>query len=398
MGVLMSGITESYQEDNIQLESKWSAIYSLSLCVFCLMAAELLPISLLTPIATSLGVTEGLAGQAVSATSIVGMVASIFVAAATRRLNRRVVLLMFTAIFITSNILATIAPNYTVLLLARMLLGIALGGFWSMSAAISMRLVPSEQIPKALSIVFGGVSAAMAIAAPVGTYLGAEIGWRGAFLITAVLGVICFMWQFKALPSMPPTGQARLATLFNLLKRRQIVIGISGMVLVFCGHFSFFTYLRSFLETISGFEVQGVTLVLFLFGLANIAGTSFSGIFLRKNLWLTLSIVPLLMSVLAIGMITMDKITLATSILVVLWGFLFGIVPVSWTTWLTGAVPDETESGGGLQVAAIQLAVTAGASVGGILIDINGPFGSVFGGGLIMFFGGMLILVRLKVK
>ncbi|AVF37993.1 MFS transporter [Rahnella sikkimica] len=379
-----------------QVTAKWGAVFSLSFSVISLVTAELLPISLLTPVASALHVSEGMAGQAVSATSLVGMISSLFIASATRRLDRRLVMLMFMVFFIASNALVSMATDFTMLIVGRVILGVALGGFWSMAAAITMRLVPAAQIPQALSVIFGGVSVAMAVSAPVGTWLGSIIGWRGVFASVAILGVVGFAWQYRVLPAMKPSGQSKISTLFSLLKKPQIGMGMLGMALVFGGHFAFFTYLRPSLENVSGFGVNGVSTLLFGFGIASIAGTSFAGYMMRRNLRLILALVPLCMSVLAFAFIFTGHVTPLVSLWVVMWGFLFGAVPVAWTTWLTDAVPDETESGGGLQVAAIQLAITAGAGLGGILMDSAGAYGPIAGSGIILLIASLLIFSGIR--
>lgn len=378
------------------VKPQWSAIFSLSFSVLCLVTAELLPVSLLTPIASALNVSEGMAGQAVTATSIAGTLASLFIAAATRRLDRRQVLMMFSLLFIASNVLVSLSSHYSTLIVGRVLLGVSLGGFWSMAAAIAMRLVPAANIPRALSIIFGGVSIAMAIAAPLGTWLGGMIGWRSVFAAAAFLGLIGLIWQWRVLPVMKPESQSSLATLLGLLKRPQIAAGMLGMALVFGGHFAFFTYLRPYLEHAVGFGVKGVSTLLFCFGVANIAGTSFAGQMLRYSLRLTLTLVPLLMAFLAVALVSVGQSTVGVSALVMMWGFLFGAVPVAWSTWLTRAVPDEAESGGGLQVAAIQLAITAGAGLGGILIDHSGADGAIIGSAITLMAATVVILSRVR--
>jgi predicted MFS family arabinose efflux permease len=327
-------------------DANWGAVWSLSLTVICLVTAELLPISLLTPMALDLGVTDGMAGQAVSATSIVAMVASLFMAVAMRGLDRRIVLLFFTAFFIASNMLVGIASDYSMLLIGRVLLGVAIGGFWSMSAAVSMRLVPEALVPRALSIIFGGVSVAMVIAAPVGSFLGGVIGWRGVFLLTAAVGIVVLVWQFAMLPSMLPRGQPRVKTLVRLLARPQIGFGVLAMILVFGGHFAFFTYLRPFLETVTGTDVGGVSVVLFGFGIANVIGTFLSGAMIQRSLRMTLAIMPLIMAILSICLVALGNFALIVVVLVAVWGLAFGGVPVAWMTWVTQKVPDETESAG----------------------------------------------------
>lgn len=377
-------------------KAQWSAVFSLSFSVICLVTAELLPISLLTPIASALNVSEGMAGQAVTATSIAGTIASLFIAAATRRLDRRHVLMLFSLFFIASNLLVSLSTHYGTLIAGRLLLGVSLGGFWSMAAAIAMRLVPAAKIPRALSIIFGGVSIAMAIAAPLGTWLGGLIGWRGVFAVTAFLGLIGLIWQWRALPVMKPESQSRLATLFGLLQRPQIGAGVLGMALVFGGHFTFFTYLRPYLEHAVDFGVTGVSTLLFCFGVANILGTACAGQMLRYSLRLTLALVPLLMALLAVALMFVGKSAIGVSALVMVWGFLFGAVPVAWSTWVTRAAADEPESGGGLQVAAIQLSITLGAGLGGMLFDHSGASGVIIGSAVTLLTAAIIIGSRVR--
>ncbi|TQX84017.1 MULTISPECIES: MFS transporter [Rhizobium] len=365
--------------------SRWAAVWATGLGVSSLTAAEMLPVSLLTPMGADLGITQGMAGQAVTATAVVALVTSIFIAVATRGLDRRNLLLWLSAIQILSNLTVALAPNLAVLLVGRMLLGLSLGGFWALSAALAMRLVPEDAVPKAFSIIFGGVSVATVAAAPIGSYLGGLIGWRGVFTVAAVLAAAGFVWQFVSLPSMPSRGQARLATLFHVLKRPRIGLGMLAVTLVFAGHFAFFTYLRPFLETVTHASVNGVSLILLAFGIGSFIGTSVSGWLLRTNLWVTLWLVPLLMSILAIAAVLFGASAILISVIVALWGFSFGTIPVGWSTWLTRTVPDEAESGGGLLVAAIQIAMTLGAALGGAIFDTRGiSFVFVFSGAILL--------------
>jgi predicted MFS family arabinose efflux permease len=258
-----NGATQTRQEP------AWGAVFAMTLGVFSLVTAEFLPASLLTPMAGDLEITEGVAGQAVTATAVIGMITSLLISAATRKFDRRVVLLTFSVLLVVSNLLVAFAPNLLILLLGRVLLGIALGGFWTMSAAVAMRLVPEALVPKALSIIFSGVSAATILAAPVGSYLGDIMGWRSVFLITAALGLINLAAQFAALPPMAPNGLTRLRTLADVLKRSGVAIGVVAVMLVFTGHFAFFTYIRRFLESVTGVGIGMMSAILLGFGAAN---------------------------------------------------------------------------------------------------------------------------------
>ncbi|WP_407654310.1 MFS transporter [Bradyrhizobium prioriisuperbiae] len=122
----------------------WSAIYAISLCTFVLIASEFLPMSLLSPIAHDLGLTEGQAGQAISVSGIFAVLASLSVTAVVHRLDRRHVLIGLTFLLAVSGSVVALATAYRLLLLGRALLGISIGGFWALPAASVMRLVPAR--------------------------------------------------------------------------------------------------------------------------------------------------------------------------------------------------------------------------------------------------------------
>lgn len=374
----------------------WGAVASMALGVFGLVTAEFLPASLLTPIANELGITEGAAGQAVTVTAVVGMIASLLITSAARRVDRRHLMMFFSALLIISNLMVAAAPGLTVLLIGRLLLGVALGGFWAMSTAIVIRLVPSRDVPRALSIVASGVSAAVIVSAPIGSYVGEIAGWRFVFVLTTLLDVIAFVMQFLTLPSLPASGKSNLKTLGVVLARPGIAMGLVAVTLVFCGHFAFFTYLRPYLENDIGANIDMVSMMLLGFGLANFVGALMAGSLITRSLRFSLAVLPLLMAVLALLIVTTEPPLPLASVLVALWGFLFGAVPVSWSTWLARTIPDEAESAGGLLVASIQFAIGMGAAIGGVIFDMSGAI-AVFGtSGLVLAIAAIGIILGVK--
>jgi len=374
----------------------WGAVTSMALGVFGLVTAEFLPASLLTPIAAELGITEGAAGQAVTVTAVVGMIASLLITSTARRIDRRHLMMFFSALLVVSNLMVAAAPGFTLLLIGRLLLGVALGGFWAMSTAIVIRLVPPRNVPRALSMVFSGVSAATIVAAPIGSYVGEMAGWRFVFVLTAGLGVIAFIMQYLTLPKLAPSGTSSLRTLGTVLARPGIALGLVAATLVFGGHFAFFTYLRPYLEMDIGANIGMVSALLLGFGLANFVGTLTAGSLIGRSLKLSLAVLPLLMAAIAFVIVTAQPPLPLAAVLVALWGFLFGAVPVSWSTWLARTIPDEAESAGGLLVASIQFAIGMGAAVGGVIFDMNGATG-VFGiSGLVLAVASMGIILGVK--
>jgi predicted MFS family arabinose efflux permease len=241
-----------------------------------------------------------------------------------------------------------------------------------MSAATAMRLVPAAQVPRALAIFNGGNALATVIAAPLGSFLGSIIGWRGAFFCVVPVAIVVFVWQLFSLPSMKAENKAGLADVFKLLNRPVVALGMAGVSLFFMGQFSLFTYLRPFLETVTRIDVSILSLVLLMMGTAGFVGTLLIGNFLKDGLYRTVIVIPVVMAVIGVALIAFGSSFAVTSALLVLWGLLATSAPVGWWTWLSRVLPNDAEAGGGLMVAVVQLAITLGAVVGGLLFDMSG--------------------------
>ncbi|WP_353980227.1 MFS transporter [Salinicola endophyticus] len=379
--------------------SRWFAVIALTLGVFSLVMAEFLPASLLTPMADSLAISEGQAGQAVTVTAVVALLSGLLVASVTQRLDRRHVLLAFSLLMIAANLTVAFAPGLAWLLLGRVLLGIALGGFWALSAATVMRLVSEHDVPRALSLLFAGVPIATISAAALGSYLGDLFGWRDVFLLATAISVLTLIFQYLTLPRMTPERPTPLGTLVSVMKRPGMMVGIVAILLVFCGHFAFFTYVRPFLEGVSHMGINALSSTLLAFGVANFVGTLAAGYLLERSLRLTLLLMPLVMGSLGWLLATLGGFSPGTdAFMVALWGFAFGAVPVAWSTWITRVVPDEAESGGGLIVASIQLAIALGAAVGGVMFDLSGVLGVCATAGTLLLAGAALVLAGVKTR
>jgi predicted MFS family arabinose efflux permease len=363
---------QDFDSDGAIPSAGWSAVWVLTLCVSTLIASEFMPVSILTPIAAELRISEGAAGQAVAVSGLFAVLTSLSLSAWTRGLDRRVVLLWLTALMLVSGLVVATAPNYAVLMVGRALLGVVIGGFWSMSAATVMRLVPPAMVPRALAVLNGGNALATTVAAPLGSFLGQYIGWRGAFLVVVPLAAITFAWQWLALPGMPASVRDASASPLGLLKRPDARGGMLAVALLFAGQFTLFTYLRPFLEVTTGLSVSLLSLVLLVMGAAGLAGTALIGRAIGRSLTATLTIAPLLMAAVALGLVELGTLPMPTAVLLGLWGLVGTAVPVAWWTWLSRTLPDDAEAGGGLMVAVVQLAITLGAAGGGLLFNLGG--------------------------
>jgi predicted MFS family arabinose efflux permease len=371
-------------------------VFALTLCVSTLIASEFMPVSLLTPIATDLHLTEGLAGQAISVSGIFAVVTSLLIGSATRGIDRRKLLLGLVLLMGASGLVVTFATSFTVLMIGRAFVGVVIGGFWSMSASVVMRLLPESDVPRGLALLNGGNALATMVAAPLGSFLGQFIGWRGAFFCVVPLAVITLVWLLATLPSMPSDRQARPSNALSVFRRPRVPVGIAAVMLLFAGQFALFTYLRPFLESVTRVNVTTLSLILLGLGSAGLLGNYLIGQLLRTRLYSLLILAPLAMAGIALALVAFGTSALPTAVLLAGWGLIGTAAPVAWWTWLSKVLPDDAESGGGLMVAAIQLAITGGAAFGGLLYDLGGHEAAFSASALILFSSALVAYLGLR--
>lgn len=351
----------------------WSGIFAMTLCVFALIASEFMPVSLLTPIAASLHVSEGLAGQGIAISGAFAVLTSLSITTLAGSMNRKTLLLGLTALMAVSGAVIALAPNYAVYMAGRALIGVVIGGFWSMSAATAMRLVRRDQVPRALAIFNGGNALATVVAAPLGSYLGAVIGWRGAFFCLVPVALIALAWQWISLPGMESEKRtAAPGNVLKLFKNRSVALGMAGCGAFFMGQFALFTYVRPFLETVTQVDVSSLSLILLAMGIAGFVGTLCIGRFLKQGVYRALIAIPILMAAIALVLIVLGGQVAAAAALLSLWGLVATAAPVGWWSWIAQTMPTNAEAGGGLMVAVIQLSIALGSTMGGVLFDRSG--------------------------
>ena len=221
-------------------------------------------------------------------------------------------------------------------------------------------------LPRAIDNLYQRSCCHIVAGAAAGSYLGDVFGGPNVFLIAAALGAVALTVKVITLPSLAPERPTPIKTLYRVLARPGIGAGIVAIILVFSGHLVLFTYVRPFLEIVSGAGIERISTTLLAFGVANLIGTLAHGMLLTRNLRMSLLSMPGIIALVAILLIMFVGETPALdTILISVWGMVVGAVPVGWSTWITRAVPDEAESAGGHLGAAVQLAIAFGAAAGG---------------------------------
>lgn len=352
--------------------STWLSVVALTFGSFALISSELLPMAVLTPMAADLGISEGAAGQAVTLTALFAGIAAPTVALVIGRLDRKLINLALCALVIASNIAVAFTSDYFVLLAARMLLGIAIGGFFALAGATVVRLVTMEDMGKGMSIVFMGLSAGLVVAPALATLIGEAFGWRTAFIAAAACGLLALLLQAVCLPRVPATSATSLSGLFGLLKRRPVRVGLVVGLLFFGGEVSGFTFMRPYLETNGGLSATSIAPVLLVLGLASLLGSAVAGVFADRVLREGFGATFLMLAVATVGLLAFSDAYVAIFVFAAAWGIAIGAGPVMTQTWMGRAAPDQLEGVGGLFLAVIQLGVTLGAIAGGIAVDVIG--------------------------
>jgi predicted MFS family arabinose efflux permease len=375
--------------------ASWAGVVSLGLGIFAIVMSEFLPASLLPRIADDLGVTAGAAGQSVTTTALAGALSALLISVVLPRADRRHVMIGLTALAVLSNVIVAAAPDLTVLLLARLLLGVALGGFWAMATAMAAHLVPADHLGRALTVVNSGVSLATIVAVPLGAWLGDVIGWRGIFLLGAGVAVIALLVQAVTLPRVAAAPGSGLRALGATLRSGTVLVGLAAILLLFGGHFAGYTYIRPATESLSGLDGGGLALLLLVFGVANLAGTATSGPIADRAARTGILLFP---TALAAGMLVLlltGGSPVGLAVAAILWGFGFGGLPTTVLSWGARIEPDRLEQIGGLIVTVCNIAIALGAVVGGMLVDGVSPTAQLPAGAIAVVAGG-LALVSLR--
>ncbi|MEV4206696.1 MFS transporter [Nocardia salmonicida] len=369
----------------------WPALLTMFLGSFTLVTAEFLPPGVLTALATDLNVPEGVVGLSVSATALTALLAALGLGALFPRLDRRTLLIGLTIGAAVSNVVVALAPNIVLLLIARLLLGLAVGGYWSMALVIAAKLVPAERLGKAMMIVNAGTTVATVAGVPLGVLLSTYAGWRTTFLIAAALTAATAVAVRLMLPPIAPSKGVGFAALGSALRAPGVTLGLLSMVAVVAGHFAGYTYIRPALAELLGAGPAVIPVLLALFGVGGLLGNFVLGALADRHLGALLLAVPTAIGLSLLAIIASTTFAPLAYLAVVVWGAAFGGILNLVQVWVSRVLPDRMEAGSGLIVGGFQLAIILGSAVGGRGVDSIGLAATYALGALAAVLGGVLI-------
>ncbi|MEU7897189.1 MFS transporter [Nonomuraea sp. NPDC049152] len=361
----------------------WLAVAAVAVGTFSVVTVEQLPVGLLTSIGGDLDVTEGTAGLMVTVPGLVASAAAPLLPVAIRRLDRRVVLIGLLSLMVLANALSALAPSFAVLLASRFLVGVSIGGFWALAAGIAVRLVPDKHVPRATSLAFGGATAANVLGVPAGTLIGGLTDWRVAFAAVGALGLLVVAGLWLLLPRLPATEPVRLRALPRQFRNPVVRTAVVSTFLLVSGHFAAFTFVSPILQGISGVSESMISPLLLAFGVAGVVGTFIAGAGASRDIRKTIITLGVTLAAILALFPLLGGSPLSGSALLILWGLVYGGVPVAVQTWIFKGAPDATEAATALNTSVFNLAIALGALLGGVVVDAVAITGVLWFGALL---------------
>lgn len=349
--------------------SHWLAVTAVALGTFLLVTAEQLPIGLLTAVGSTLSVSEGTAGLMVTVPSLVAAVAAPLVPVLVGGMDRRLLLLGLMGLMTLASVASALAPNFPLLVASRVVVGVAIGGFWAVASGLAVRLVPSKDVPRATAIIFGGVGAANVFGVPLGTLVGDLTGWRIAFTSLSALALVTLIALLAVLPPLAASQPVRPRLLAEQLRNPGVRVGILVTFLIVTGHFSAYTFVSPTLQKLSGVEERLVGPLLFGFGLAGMAGNFVAGAALARRTHRTVLIITMSLAAAMPLFLLLGRTSVGGAVLLIVWGLAYGGVSVGLQTWMIKAAPEAVEAASSLWVAVFNLSIGLGALVGGVVVN-----------------------------
>ncbi|MCP3707356.1 MFS transporter [Paraburkholderia sp. CNPSo 3274] len=348
-------------------------LLALAVAAFGIGTTEFVIMGLLPDVARDLSVSIPAAGMLVSAYALGVTIGAPIVAIAIANVPRKQALMRLIGIFIVGNLLCALAPNYSILMAARIVTAFCHGAFFGIGSVVAAGLVAPNRRAQAIALMFTGLTLANVLGVPLGTALGQIAGWRTTFWAVTAIGILAAAALQVCLPAKIEMQKASLVHEFGVLKNPQVLMVLGMSVLASASLFAVFTYITPILEDVTGFSPHEVTFVLLLFGLGLTVGSTLGGKLADWKLMRSLlTFLAMIAVVLAAFSLTMhDPIAAMATIFV--WGILaFAIVPPL-QMLIVNRASDAPNLASTLNQGAFNLGNAGGAWIGGVAISAGAP-------------------------
>jgi predicted MFS family arabinose efflux permease len=295
----------------------------MALGAFGIITTEFGVIGILPDLAKEFHISIDTAGWLLSAFALTVALAGPFTNMLTARLNRKFVMCLVLGIFVLSNLLSAVSPNFTILMIARVLPAFLHPVFWAVAMTAAAKQAGPKDAPKAIAIVMAGLSVATVLGVPLTTYMADLFNWRASFIVSAAINLLAFGALYLFAPSMPVNeSQGSPASQVRILRSPHLWVKLMASTIILAGMFATYGYLAEYLDKISHMNGAQISVMLLVFGGTGILGNWLTGIALSRNITLTVRLTLIFLMIMHILAYQFGGSFVPMVIILSIWGFI----------------------------------------------------------------------------
>ncbi|MFJ5770317.1 MFS transporter [Psychrobacillus sp. NPDC093180] len=375
-------------------DSKKILIFILAVGVFGILNTEMGVIGILPSLADHFDVSVTKAGLLVSLFALAIAIAGPTLPLVFSGINRKKMMVLVLGIFIVGNIISIFTANFTVALIARVVPAFFHPVYVSMALSVAAASVSEKEAPKAVSRVFIGVSAGMVLGVPVVSFIANTVSLEVAMSFFAIVNIITLIATIVFVPSMPVKERLTYGSQLKILTKGITWLSIFAVIFLNGAVFGIYSYLAEFLDVVTSMSANVISIMLFVYGLANIIGNVIAGNLLTHSPIRTVILYPIILIGLYLIFFFVAELTVPTAIIILIWGILGGIGGNVNQYWIMTSAPKAPDFANGLFLTATNLGTTIGASIAGIIIAQIGTKYILFVGVIALVLGFICVLLR----
>ncbi|UEJ82463.1 MFS transporter [Brachybacterium halotolerans subsp. kimchii] len=351
---------------------QWSATIALAVGIFILITIEELPIGVLSVMAPDLGVSEGVAGLAVTVPGVLAGVVAIFTPVIAGSLDRRLVLVLALASVVVSCVLSVIAPTFAVLLLARLFAGVSIGLYWAVLAIVAVAQMPPQRAPRALTVAFSGAGAALVLGVPVASWIGTHLGWRTAFAVVGCAALLVAILIAAVVAPVRTSAPVSMRMMGRAAADRGVRHALVLTALMITAQFITYSYVSPLLHSRAGVPFTSIGGMLLLFGVAGMIGNFAVGMVLRRSAPLGVLVIAAGLALAILVLLLAVRSPVSAFVVMPLWGLFAGAASVTVQAFVSSEGREVVEEGTALNSAIFNVSIALGALIGGRILDLAG--------------------------
>lgn len=383
------------QTNKLKPDSGALLVFILTAGVFGIINTEMGVIGILPLIAEHFHVTVPEAGWTVSIFALVVAISAPIMPLLFSGINRKKVMLLALGVFTLSNIISMLTSNFTLLLIARVLPAFLHPVYVSMAFTVAAASVSKEKAPKAVAKVFIGVSAGMVLGVPVTSYIASEVSFTMGMMFFTVVNALVFVATLLFVPSMPVKEKLSYGAQLNVLKKKIVWCSIIAVTLINGALFGFFSYMSDYLRTVTEVSYSVISILLLIYGLANIIGNVIAGKQLATNPIRSMIFIPFALFTFYICIFILGEWLAAMTVIILILGILAGYGQNTMQYMITEAAPEAPDFANGLFLLSANLGTTVGAAACGAFITFFDTRYSVIGS--LLFLAVSIVFVALRI-